>query len=127
MVAYGVTEGGDFEGKNILELKGSFGERETLAEARRKLFEVREQRVHPGRDDKVPSSWNGLMLAAFAEGARALKRDDYRQIAEQNAEFLLSELRTPEGRLYHTWKARPEQDRWGGWPGSTATWRITLT
>jgi uncharacterized protein len=103
--AYGVTERGNFEGKNILELKGSLEERETLAEARRKLFEVRERRVHPGLDDKVLTSWNGLMLAAFAEAARALRRDDYREIAERNAEFLLNELMTADGRLYHTWKA----------------------
>jgi len=101
---YGVTERGNFESKNILELKGSLEAREGLAQARRALFEAREGRVHPGRDDKVLTSWNGLMLAAFAEAARVLKRDDYRQIAERNAGFLLSELRTPEGRLYHTWK-----------------------
>jgi uncharacterized protein YyaL (SSP411 family) len=44
------------------------------------------------------------MLAAFAEAARVLGRDDYRQVAERNAEFLVNELRTPKGRLYHTWK-----------------------
>jgi hypothetical protein len=112
MDAYGVTEAGNasagsahgFEGKNILEYVGHMSQRADLAEARRKLFEAREQRVHPGRDEKVLASWNGLMLAAFAEAARVLKRDDYRQIAERNAEFLLSELRTPEGRLLHTWK-----------------------
>ena len=103
--AYGVTERGNFEGKNILELEGSLEEREALAEASRKLFEMRERRVHPGRDDKVLTSWNGLMLSAFAEAARVLKRDDYREIAERNAEFLLNELMTADGRLYHTWKA----------------------
>jgi len=101
---YGVTEGGNFEGKSILELKGGLEEREALAPARRALFEAREARVHPGRDDKVLASWNGLMLATFAEAARALEREDYRGIAERNADFLLSELRTPEGRLVHTWK-----------------------
>jgi uncharacterized protein YyaL (SSP411 family) len=75
-----------------------------LAEARRKLFAAREQRVHPGRDEKVLTSWNGLMLAAFAEAARVLNRDDYRQIVERNADFLLRKLRRPNGRLYHTWK-----------------------
>ncbi len=104
MEAYGVTEGGNFEGKNILELKGGLEDRESLAPARRALFEAREARVHPGRDDKVLASWNGLMLAAFAEAARALDRDDYRGIAERNADFLLSELRTADGRLVHTWK-----------------------
>jgi uncharacterized protein YyaL (SSP411 family) len=45
------------------------------------------------------------MLAALAEAARVLKRDDYRAVAERNGAFLLGELRTPGGRLYHTWKA----------------------
>jgi uncharacterized protein YyaL (SSP411 family) len=103
--AYGVTERGNFEGQNILELKGSLEERDALAQARRGLFEAREARIHPGRDDKVLTSWNGLMLAAFAEAARVLGREDYREVAERNAEFLLSELRTPDGRLVHTWKA----------------------
>jgi uncharacterized protein YyaL (SSP411 family) len=110
---YGVTERGNastgsahgFEGKNILELKGSLEERDALANDRRQLFEAREARIHPGRDDKVLTSWNGLMLAAFAEAARVLEREDYQEVAEWNAQFLVSELRTPDGRLYHTWKA----------------------
>jgi uncharacterized protein YyaL (SSP411 family) len=105
IAAYGVTEAGNFEGRNILEFVGGMDQRAELAEARRKLFEAREQRVHPGRDEKVLTSWNGLMLAAFAEAARALNRDDYRQVAERNADFLLCELRSAEGRLWHTWKA----------------------
>jgi len=104
MDAYGVTERGDFEGRNILELVGDLDQRADLAEARRKLFAAREQRVHPDRDDKVLTSWNGLMLAAFAEAARVLNRDDYRQVAERNADFLLRELRNAEGRLWHTWR-----------------------
>jgi len=136
MVAYGVTERGNFEGNNILELKGSLEEREALTGARRKLFEARKQRVHPGRDDKVLTSWNGLMLAAFAEAARVFspspplgppqlwggsgrggrggRAEVYRQVAERNAEFLLSELRTTNGRLLHTWKACPERSRRDG-------------
>jgi uncharacterized protein YyaL (SSP411 family) len=104
MAAYGVTPGGNFEGKNILEFVGEMEQRPTLAEARRKLFEAREKRVHPGRDEKVLTSWNGLMLAAFAEAARALDRNDYREIAERNAEFVLRELRQESGRLLRTWK-----------------------
>jgi uncharacterized protein YyaL (SSP411 family) len=103
--AYGVTEDGNFEGKTILELKGDFEERQSLTEARRRLFEARKKRPRPERDDKVLTSWNGLMLAAFAEAARVLNCDDYREIAGRNAEFLLSEMRSPEGRLFHTWKA----------------------
>ncbi|MDY6874818.1 MAG: thioredoxin domain-containing protein [Chloroflexota bacterium] len=112
--AYGVTARGNFEGKNILELKGSLEERGALAEARRRLFEARESRVHPGRDDKVLTSWNGLMLAAFAEAARVLGREDYRRVAERNASFLLSEVRMADGRLLHTWKACPERSRRDG-------------
>jgi uncharacterized protein YyaL (SSP411 family) len=105
MAAYSVTRHGNFEGKNILEFIGDLDQRPALAEARRKLFEAREQRVHPGRDEKVLTSWNGLMLAAFAEAARALDRDDYRLVAERNADFLLRELRQDNGRLLRTWKA----------------------
>jgi uncharacterized protein YyaL (SSP411 family) len=82
MAAYGVTPGGNastgsahgFEGKNILEFVGSMEQRPALVEARRKLFEAREKRVHPGRDEKVLTSWNGLMLAAFASSHRSLDR-----------------------------------------------------
>ena len=79
-----------------------------LKEARSKLFEVREQRSKPGRDEKVLAAWNGLMLAAFAEAARdrslGERMDSYRLIAERNAEFLLREMRTPAGRLLRSWK-----------------------
>jgi uncharacterized protein YyaL (SSP411 family) len=110
--AYGVTRHGNFEGKNIPEFVGEMEQRPTLAEARRALFEERERRVHPGRDEKVLTSWNGLMLAAFAEAARFLDRDDgsralaasYRLVAERNTEFLLRGLRQENGRLLHSWK-----------------------
>jgi uncharacterized protein YyaL (SSP411 family) len=105
MTAYGVAQHGNFEGKNILEFVGDMDQRPALAEARRKLFEAREERVHPGRDEKVLTSWNGLMLAAFAEAARAFERDDYRQVAERSADFLVRELRQENGRLLRTWKA----------------------
>jgi uncharacterized protein YyaL (SSP411 family) len=112
MAAYGVAERGNastgsahgFEGKNILEFVGDLDQRPALAEARRKLFAARERRVHPGRDEKVLTAWNGLMLAAFAEAARALGREGYQQVAERSAEFLLRELRCEDGRLLHSWK-----------------------
>ena len=107
IAAYGVSERGNFEGKNILHYVGELAGRPELAEARSKLWAVREDRVRPGRDEKVLSSWNGLMLAAFAEAARVLGRADYRQVAERNADFLLRQLRDPTrgGRLLRTWKA----------------------
>ncbi len=114
--AYGVTESGNFEGKNIL-----FAARDTdvlvamrkipvadvetrLDAARQKLFAAREPRVKPARDEKVLTGWNGLMLAAFAEAARVLRRDDYRAVAERNAAFLLREMRGADGRLHRSWK-----------------------
>jgi len=103
--AYGVTSGGNFEGRNILRFAGDMKDRAAMAVTRRNLFEAREKRIHPGRDEKVLTSWNGLMLAAFAEAARALDREDYRSAAEHNADFLLGALRTRDGRLFHTWTA----------------------
>ncbi len=114
IAAYGVTPGGNWEGKSILELTGSLEQRAALAGNRAKLFAARERRVRPGRDEKVLASWNGLMLAAFAEAASALDRQDYLSVAESNARFLLNELRSRDGRLYRTWKARPEHGEGAG-------------
>jgi hypothetical protein len=113
IAVYGAQPGGNWEGKNILELTGTLEQREKLAGARARLFGARKARVHPGRDDKVLTSWNGLMLAAFAEAAAAFtladgspeRGDRYRRIAEDNADFLLQHLQTDTGRLFHTWKA----------------------
>jgi hypothetical protein len=105
MALYGITERGNFEGKSILTFSGTFAERQVLADARRELYEARQERAQPGRDEKVLTSWNGLMLRAFAEAALALDREDYREAAARNADFLLDELRTSEGRLHHVWKA----------------------
>ena len=113
---HGVKRDGNFEGHNILhvardpvEVAGANGVGveqlgAILERAKRRLFEAREKRVKPGRDEKVLAAWNGLMLAAFAEAARAMERDDYRRIAVRSAEFVLREMRTPEGRLLRTWK-----------------------
>ncbi|MBC7237118.1 MAG: thioredoxin domain-containing protein [Chloroflexi bacterium] len=104
MSAYGVSEEGNFEGRNILALVGSLEERDALAKARRKLFEERERRVHPRRDEKVLTSWNGLMLAALAEAGRVLHRDDYVRAAVRNADFIWSALSDDDGRLRRIWK-----------------------
>jgi len=114
MAAYGVTPGGNFESKNILTFVGDLDQRPALAEARHKLFEAREQRAHPGRDEKVLTSWNGLMLAEFAEAARVLSRENYQEVAQRNADFLLRELKQEKGRLLRTWKRRPEQGEGAG-------------
>jgi len=100
---WGVDGGPNFEGQNILFVAGE-PEPERIAAARRRLFEARERRVHPGLDDKVLASWNGLACRAFAEAGRALGRADYVTAAVRNAEFILGSMRR-DGRLLRTWKA----------------------
>jgi uncharacterized protein len=103
---YGVSEAGNFEGRNVLHLAGgaTAPEPEGLAEARRLLFEARAERVRPGLDDKRLASWNALMLAALAECGAALGRADYLDAARECAEFVLRDLRDSEGRLLRTYK-----------------------
>src|SRR5437763_565493 len=112
---YDVTKRGNFEGKNILHVEHDAqkvadmaqvsleGLQASLKRSRELLFKVREQRVKPGRDKKILTSWNGLMLRSFAEAARYLDRPDYQQIAVNNATFLLHSLRK-DGRLLRTYK-----------------------
>jgi uncharacterized protein len=71
---------------------------------RKRLFELREQRPKPLRDDKAIASWNGLMLAALAEAGRRLERRDWLDAAIRLAEFLLGPLSDDEGRLYRTYR-----------------------
>jgi uncharacterized protein YyaL (SSP411 family) len=114
---YDVTERGNFEhGTSILritETPGQTAQRlnvtearllEALERGRQVLFEARERRVRPARDDKVLSSWNGMLLRAFAEAGRALNDPIYLQAAINNAEFLLGAMRGPSGALFRTWK-----------------------
>jgi uncharacterized protein YyaL (SSP411 family) len=103
MAYWGVDRGPNFEGKSILYLPGG-PDPERMAAARRKLFEARERRVHPGRDDKVLAAWNGLMAQALAEAGGALGRADYVAASVRNAEFVLGSMRRA-GRLLRTWKA----------------------
>ncbi len=115
MQYYGVTQRGNFEGKNILHIEQDAQTvadqahvsletlQASLKRSREMLFKVREKRVKPGRDEKILASWNGLMLRSFAEAARYLDRPDYLQVATNNAEFLLRELYR-DGRLQRTYK-----------------------
>jgi len=122
MKYYGVTQHGNFEGKNILhvakdaqneDIVGKSPRTEAssrpyslpppIQRSRELLFKAREQRIKPGRDEKILTSWNGLMLRSFAEAARYLGRSDYLRVAINNAEFLLRELRH-DGRLLRTYK-----------------------
>ena len=101
---YGISEAGNFEGKNILHVADEAEPPAALQTAPHKLYEAREQRVHPGRDEKVLTSWNGMMLRAFALAGRSLDDDRYLAAATANADFMLGAMR-PEGRLLRTWKA----------------------
>jgi uncharacterized protein YyaL (SSP411 family) len=100
---FGATKEGNFEdGLNVLEARGPVPGR--LPEIRRRLLELRAQRVRPGLDDKRLSAWNALMIAALADAGAVLARKDYVDAARACAEFLLSELRGGDGRLLRTWK-----------------------
>jgi uncharacterized protein len=103
---YGVSESGNFEGRNVLHLArgAEAAQPEGLAEARRELLETRAERVPPGLDDKRLCSWNALMLAATAEAGAVLGREDYLAAARRCAEFVLGEMRDDEGRLRRTYK-----------------------
>ena len=112
---WGVRPGGNFEGRSILHFPRPEVEtanalsmsptelRTRIERARRILYQVRAERNWPGRDDKVLTAWNGLMLRAMAEAGRILDREDYRRAALTNADFLLKHL-VVEGRLRRAWR-----------------------
>src|SRR5437867_2602692 len=112
---FDVTEQGNWEEQSILNVPRPpelFGKLEKLSTeelalmvdaAKKKLYAVREKRVKPGRDEKVLTDWNGLMLRAFSEAATHLGRDDYRAVAEANAGFILTTLWDGK-RLLHNFK-----------------------
>ncbi|MBP1723920.1 MAG: hypothetical protein H6Q44_1625, partial [Deltaproteobacteria bacterium] len=114
---YGVSPEGNFEeGTSVLHIprpvehfaageKMGPGELEkTLERGREKLFHVREKRIHPLKDDKVLTSWNGLMIAALAKGYQALGDPLFSDAACRAADFILGQMRTPQGRLYRRWR-----------------------
>jgi uncharacterized protein YyaL (SSP411 family) len=105
MRVYGVSNEGNWEGHNILNLRLAGALDGRIAAARATLYELRSKRIWPGLDDKVLTSWNGLMLAAFAEAGQALGRADYIEAAESNADFVHRTMRRDSGRLFRTWKA----------------------
>jgi hypothetical protein len=74
-----------------------------LASARKKLFAAREQRVHPGRDEKILGSWNGLMIGGMAKAARVFKREDWLHSAQQAMDFVHATL-WQNGKLFATHK-----------------------
>lgn len=113
---YGMSDRGNFEGKNILNVSRSvenvaerFGippdaVETTLAEARATLFAQRETRIKPGRDEKILTEWNGLMIHALAECGVVLGRADALDAATRAADFVLTHMSQPDGKLYRSYK-----------------------
>jgi hypothetical protein len=102
---WGVTEAGNFEGRNILYVPAGPGdEPPSLDRAREILYELRSERVWPGLDDKRVLSWNALTLAALADAGAVLRRQDYIDAAVRCAEFIQEDMRSSEGHLLRTWK-----------------------
>jgi uncharacterized protein YyaL (SSP411 family) len=112
---WGVTPAGNFEGKNILSVAAvdhralarrfsiEVEQLELIVEhAKAKLYEVRSKRVWPGRDDKILASWNGLMVRALAEAARAFGDDEYAALATDGATFLFERL-VQDGRVLRSY------------------------
>jgi hypothetical protein len=114
---FDVTDVGNFEGRNILNLPKTIEQSakllkrspeelaQELNESKRKLFAAREQRVHPAKDDKVIVAWNGLMIDAMARAGTALGEPRYVEAASSAADFILSQMRRDDGRLLHTWRS----------------------
>lgn len=113
---FDVSKQGNWEGTNVLrrfrDLDVIAYSRQTdvaaigstLRSVRPVLLDQRERKVRPALDNKIIASWNGLMIAAFAEAGRVLKREDYVQTAEAAGEFCRRELWREDDRLWRTWK-----------------------
>src|SRR5574337_499158 len=114
---YDITSSGNWEGKSIPNIRRTAAQVATklgisveelaasLDQARPKVYETRRKRVPPGLDDKILTAWNGLMISAMAEGYRILGEQRYCDAAVRAADFLLSTLLRPDGRLLRTYRA----------------------
>jgi len=119
ITAYNITEKGNFRdettrqfnGKNILHQKGNLKNlsrklnlseknlRGFIQSCGMKLMEEREKRIHPLKDDKILTDWNGLMIAALSKGASVLQEPFYLKAAEKAADFIMKDLRDSKGKL----------------------------
>lgn len=112
---YGVKPEGNFEGRSILHTPLNLEEfclerkidpiqfKQTLKQQREQLFEVRSKRIHPLKDDKILSSWNGLIIDALVFAGRVFERADVVESAVKAAQFLRQNL-WKEGRLFRRWR-----------------------
>ncbi len=103
-------------GSNILHLERTLTEvafknkmsfddlKERVETARKKLFEVRNKRIHPHKDDKILTDWNGLMVAAFAKGAQVFDEQKYAEAAKRAVDFMFTNMRREDGRILHRYR-----------------------
>ncbi len=108
--------GGQKTGTNILhldktlsqwtrELKLTEQEVDTQwGKIRQKLYQSRKDRIHPLKDDKILTDWNGLMIASLSLGARILNKPEYARAADKSARFILTKMRDNNGKLFHRFR-----------------------
>jgi uncharacterized protein YyaL (SSP411 family) len=117
---YDVSREGNWEGHNILHRSKTLaqcaallkipepGLTNLLAQARRQLLEARRGRIRPARDEKVLTSWNALMITGLAQASQVLENPSYAEAAMRAADFILQNMRSPKGLLFHCWNAGSE-------------------
>jgi hypothetical protein len=110
---FNIKKNGNFpegDGKNIFYLSGDGSDlpaTETgqgFEPGRSKLFSEREKRIHPGKDDKILTDWNGLMIAAFARASVVFDDPEYAKAARTASDFILLKMRNDKGRMYHRYR-----------------------
>lgn len=113
---YDVTDSGNFEGHSILNLPRTIAQcaalrgwdmdelKDELSASRAVLLAFRDQRVRPGKDDKILVSWNALMIDSMARAAGILGDSLYLDAAVAATEFILDEMCRDDGRLLHSWR-----------------------
>ena len=104
---YGIDNGPNFEGKNVLYVPTGIGETALAAVAaeREALLAARSFRERPLLNTKIIVSWNGLMIDALAKGYEVLGDEESLHAAQKTAEFILGALKQPNGQLWHTYTA----------------------
>ena len=105
---YDITDDGHLDGRSIpnrADHRGELARSAGVDTARRQLLAARLQRSPPGLDDKVLTEWNALWVGALAQAAAFFGRRDWLDEAIAGAEFLLRELRGPDGRWWRSWHA----------------------
>ncbi|MBD3868775.1 MAG: thioredoxin domain-containing protein [Acidobacteria bacterium] len=106
MAYFGVTEQGNFEGRNILHVEGAAGavQEEVLQRCREKLYSARAARTPPLLDDKILAAWNGLMISSFARAGFALDDRGLVRSGERAADFVLKNMTTQDGLLLRSYR-----------------------